>query len=123
MLLAWDAPDLDSTELDDVVRPLVDARLTYFCTYGRNCEALHDAAERAYVKKESKSDCPLDFFTMTTWHKNESLEEAVRFFKLLAIPSEPNVFAEFDRFAVAVGNPQWRKVIERVLVANERSVS
>jgi hypothetical protein len=52
---------------------------------------------------------------MTTWHANETLKRAASFFKYLAIPSEEELFANFDRFAVAVNNPARATALKRSL--------
>jgi hypothetical protein len=56
-----------------------------------------------------------DYLLMTTWHADESLEEALRFFQHLAIPAENHVLEDLDRFAVAIGNPEWNRKMERYL--------
>jgi hypothetical protein len=56
-----------------------------------------------------------DYLLMTTWHADESLEEALWFFQHLAIPAENHVLEDLDRFAVAIGNPEWNRKMERYL--------
>jgi hypothetical protein len=114
LLLAWDAPPkIDKDELADLFRPLVLERgLAYFCAWGSRCEMVHDAVDVSAVEREARRD-PLDYVTMTTRHANESLGDAVWFFRHLALPSEPHVFADFSRFAVSVGNAEWDAVIKQ----------
>ena len=52
-----------------------------------------------------------DYLLMTTWHKEDTLEEAFEFFANLAVPSEPDVFSDFERYVVTVGNPEWATTI------------
>jgi hypothetical protein len=106
LLLAWDAPEGDQTSFLGLFRPLVDKDLAYFCAWGLHCETLHDAVDMCVVEKELNTG-EADHLLMTTWHENESLEEAFEFFSDLAIPGEPHVFEDFDRFAVTVRNPGW----------------
>ena len=114
LLLAWNAPpSVEKGELADLFRPLVLERgLAYFCAWGSRCELVHDAVDISAVEQEARRD-PLDYVTMTTWHAKETLENAVWFFRHLAIPSESHVFADFSRFAVSVGNPEWDAVIRQ----------
>ena len=56
-----------------------------------------------------------DRVLMTTWHQDESLEEAFWFFNTLAVPTEAPFASEFQRFAVAIGNPGWAEAMKRAL--------
>ena len=115
LLLAWDAPKLGQDEVAELFRPLVKRGLAYFCAWGNRCEEVHDAVDRCFaqLKIEGKESDPI---LMTTWHQDESLAEAVWFFKMLAMPSESYVRAELERFAVAVGNPEWAREMESILL-------
>jgi hypothetical protein len=114
VLLAWDVPEIDQQRLVDLFRPLVDLGLAYFCAWGKRSSEVHDAVDICAVEKEIEIG-ESDYLLMTTWHADESLEEAAWFFKMLAVPSENHVFADFDRFAVAVGNPDWAHEMGRYL--------
>jgi len=114
LLLAWDAPEIDDQKLMNLFRPLVDRGLAYLCAWGRHCEAVHDAVDLCVVERELQMG-EKDYVLMTTFHLDEPIEEAIWFFKMLAIPSENHVFADFDRFAVAVGDPHWAQEMERHL--------
>ena len=52
---------------------------------------------------------------MTTWHAKDPLEKAAWYFKELAIPSEPDIFADFERYAVTIGNPEWATKMKTAL--------
>jgi hypothetical protein len=112
--LAWDAPEIEQEKLIDLFRPLVDGGLAYLCAWGDQCEAVHDAVDMCVVEKKLQAG-EADYLLMTTWHAEEPLEEATWFFKMLAIPSENHLFADFGRFAVAVGNPGWAQEMDRYL--------
>ena len=118
LLLAWDAPVLDEAQLMSILAPLLDRGLVYLCAWGARCEDVHDALDSAVVEKEIASG-ELDYVVMTSWHANESLEESVWFFFMLAIPSETFVFKDFARYAVTVGNPEYRQRIGAALLKSE----
>lgn len=99
-------PEIDQQELIALFRPLVDRGLACFSAWGDRCEEVHDAVDLCVVERELEVG-ESDYLLTNAWHANEPLEEAVWAFKMLDIPSEVDVFAEFDRFAVAVGNPNW----------------
>jgi hypothetical protein len=118
LFLAWDALALDQAQLRKWMQPLVDRGLVYFCAWGRECKALHDAVDMCDIEPQKNSGNP-DFFIMTTWHDDEPLEEALWFFQTLALPTEPPIVGNFDRFAVAVGNPQWADEMSRFFLASK----
>jgi len=105
----------------DIFRPLVNQGLAYFCAWGTKCESAHDAVDMCVVESEIESG-ESDHLLMTTWHSDETLEEALWFFKTLAIPAENQVFADFERFAVSVGNPDWESKMEQAVSALEEKV-
>jgi hypothetical protein len=106
LLIAWDAPEIDGNFLAELFAPLVSSGLAYFCAWGERCEEVHDAIDDCFIEHELEVR-EADPFLMTTWHQEESLEEAFWFFRMVAVPTENSVLANLERFAVAVGNPQW----------------
>jgi hypothetical protein len=115
LFLAWDALQMPQENLIKLFRPLVDRGLVYFCAWGNNCEAVHDAIdacdyeERAETGRAESDDSVL----MTTWHARDSLAQALWFFKVCAMPARSYDPAECARFAVAIGNPAWAAELER----------
>jgi hypothetical protein len=119
LLLAWDAPEMEHEKLAELMQPLVDRGLACFCAWGIRCEDVHDAVDLCVTDSEQEFG-DADYLVMTTWHADEPLEEALWFFRMLAIPAEGHVFEDFQRFAVAVGNPTWAAEMERALAMIER---
>lgn len=117
LLLAWNAPEMNQAKLIDLFRPIVDRGLVYFCAWGDNCEAIHDAVEQCDIQKYQEDGRALtpDSILMTTWHARESLREALWFFKVCTLPAESFAPYACDRFAVAVGNPDWAAELERAV--------
>jgi hypothetical protein len=118
MLLAWDAPEIEQDKLINLLQPLVDRGLAYFCAWGNKCSEMHDAVDLCAAKREQAFG-PADYLLMTTWHDDEPLEEALWFFEMCAIPSEDHVLADLERFAVAVGNSDWAVEMERMLAQSK----
>jgi hypothetical protein len=110
MLLAWDARESDIREFEPVALALVQLGLCYFCSWGENCELVHDVVDMCVVQREIELG-EADFLLMTTWHNKESLEEAFEFFQDLALPAETHIWPKFGRYAVAIGNPAWEALI------------
>ena len=117
LLLAWDAP-FKTQQLTSFFSPLVNRGLVYFCAWGDNCEAVHDAVDECDIEMESEARSA-DYIVMTTWHARETLREALWFFKVCAIPNDSIVPADCDRFAVAIGNPDWATEMEKALLLIE----
>jgi hypothetical protein len=80
-----------------------------FVRRSNNCEFVHDAVDQCDYQKrrEAGKEVSADSIVMTTWHARESLQEALWFFKICAMPAESSDPADCDRFAVAVGNQDW----------------
>jgi hypothetical protein len=115
LLLAWDAPEISQSELIKIFRPLVDIGMAYFCSWGKGCEEVHDAVDLADLEREREFG-ESDYFQMTTWHKNDTLADAMWFFVNCAIPAEDHVVAGWDRFAVSIGDHNWIAEMKRALV-------
>jgi hypothetical protein len=114
LLLAWDAPVVDHAQLEDWMRPVVEHGLAYFCAWGAQCEAVHDAVDRCDIAMLN-GDIREDNIIMTTWHHDESLEEALQFFANCADLTGIRGTSIFDRFAVSVGNPKWAEEMRGLL--------
>jgi hypothetical protein len=115
LLLIWDAPDFEPTDLAGVFRPLVDSGLAYLCTWGQGCEEVHDAVDLAVVQKEAEQG-ELPYVLMSTWHSDEPLGEALRFFSAEALPSDAEVFANCARYAVTVGSQEHARRLRQALL-------
>ncbi len=114
LFLAWDAPEVDRAQLEDWMRPTVEAGLAYFCAWGSRCEAVHDAVDRCDMARLEGALRP-DNIVMTTWHQNESLDDAFWFFVHCAELTATRGISEFKRFAAAVGNPRWAEEMRSYL--------
>ncbi|HEY5029677.1 MAG TPA: hypothetical protein VIK39_14800 [Candidatus Angelobacter sp.] len=54
---------------------------------------------------------------MTTWHDDETLEEALEFFATSAVPTDGYAANSGYRLVMCVGNPEWAMVARRFLKA------
>lgn len=61
-----------------VVGALIDSGCRYIVCGGVDCEEWHDDADVAFANLEATSDSEVPF-VMTTWHRNESMEDVVFF--------------------------------------------
>jgi hypothetical protein len=105
LFLAMDATDLGNDQIRKALSPLIERDLKYFCAWGPGCERVHDIADS--IRDEDRSGAQENELLMTTWHQDETLDEALDFFTLCAVPVNSAVYKGFDRVAVSVANTVW----------------
>jgi hypothetical protein len=79
-LLAWDARDVSSDKVSEFIEPLLHAGACYFVCWGQDCERVHDIIDEMVSYPENSFSVPNDSCIMTTWHADETLEDALIFF-------------------------------------------
>ena len=115
LLLAGDSPNTDPVQFAAQLRPLVDSGLVYFSAWGQGCEELHDALDEILTERDSAGNPP-PYEVMASSHVDESLGDAVWFFNTQAIPADAEVFANFARYAVAVGGEESARRLKQTLL-------
>lgn len=73
---------LNCSELTDeamfrVAEALKQKGLAYACCFGEDCERWHDGIDAADIHRLKTLAAPMDGLVMTTWHANDSVEEAL----------------------------------------------
>jgi hypothetical protein len=109
LLLACDGTALHDDEIQIALRPLFEQGLVYLCTWGPDCERIHDLAGQLTLHQLG------DDLVMTTWHKDEPLEESVWFLIYCAIPANESFVNNCDQIAVAISSQSWYQQIESAL--------
>ena len=99
-----DATALAAAELGEFCRHLLRSGCAYLCTWGPDCERVHDVMDQAVVG-ENPPDTYLGC-VMTTWHEKESLIDALEYFFDCTLP-DSNLRARrlrlgFDHFGRVV---------------------
>src|SRR5262245_21585380 len=74
-LLALDGPTFSDAQVHRLAAKLLGNGAAYVCAWGPGCERVHDLIDDAILIFES--DPTEDNVILTTWHDNESLEEAL----------------------------------------------
>ena len=69
---------------DIVSKWLIDTGCLYMMAWGQNCSLWDDSVDTANLIAFDWSEIPEDNFVMTTWHKNETLEDVFWFAKFAA---------------------------------------
>ncbi len=106
-LLAADATGTDSAAITDLGRQLLSAGCVYFCTWGPDCERVHDIFDEECFEVEP--------VIMTTWHSGETLDEALWFFAFTAFPDSRYEGTCTSALAISIGNTTWEQLIRRRL--------
>jgi hypothetical protein len=105
-LLVADTKQNDVATLSRFAESLLASGCVYFCAWGPACERAHDIMD----------ECSLDMdpVIMTTWHVDESLDEALYFFLRNAWPDE-GYSEDGSAVAITVGSAEWAAQVERRL--------
>ena len=125
LFVAADSHDTSVDAVSSFVIAALQKGAVYCCAWGPGCERFHDILDEAVVEdglreRRFVGPSPSDVI-MTTWHADESLEEALDFFTTFALPTEGFV-ADSDFLVVAcIGNPEWAVTASRVLEATRVS--
>ena len=113
-LLAWNSLHETVKAVSRVADLLLDSGCVYLCSWGLGCERVHDIMDETVVGPDP--DPGDDYCVMTTWHDNETLEEALGFFLAWTVPDE--AFRNTCRSAVVLsiaGTDDWHETIDRAL--------
>lgn len=117
LFLAVDATSLADDKLFSLVDWVMDQGAVYVCVWGAGCEHVHDVIDETIVEAivklgQMESDGTI---IMTTWHDDESLEEALWFALNSAIPASAYSESCGAVVAVSIGNEQWETRISTYL--------
>ena len=105
--VAADAVSVDSTVLAEFSRRLLRAGCVYFCAWGADCERVHDVFDGECLDVEP--------VIMTTWHSEDSLDEALWFFVSNAYPDDGYWDTTRSALAISIARPDWDEQIRRRL--------
>ena len=85
---------------------LIKSGLAYFCAWGNECEKIHDIFDEEIVSLEIEQtwETDDDNVIMTTWHKNESIKEALLFFLMNTSPTEKYYSECKSSLVLLIGN-------------------
>ncbi len=86
LLLAADYSTLTEEEISDVALLLINSGLKYILCWGNDCEKGHDAFDLGNMLWEEEN--ATENHVMSTWHNEESFEEALWFCLYNASPDD-----------------------------------
>jgi hypothetical protein len=104
-LIAWDARRASVDEISRVAVDLLRHGAVYVCSWGPDCERVHDIVDEERVGVNPSSGA--SGIVMTTWHAKESLAQAIRFALVAAWPDECYAEDCGSTLGVAIGSSLW----------------
>ncbi len=114
LFIACDFSKYSIDELSGFADSILDRAVAFVCTWGKGCEKTHDiideiAVYREVVENKSPSH------PMTTWHSDETIDEALWFALFSAFPDDSHEQEDQSTLIVVVENEQWnRQVLSRL---------
>jgi hypothetical protein len=119
LFVAADIEGNGNTAVSQFASAALNRGMVYFCSWGIGCGRFHDIVDEIVAMQEPRKDnsaavSPRDT-VMTTWHDNESLEEALNFFIGAALPTEGLILDSTFRLVLCVGHQEWANRAMRVL--------
>jgi hypothetical protein len=106
LLLAADATGWRDEDVLAAARTLVEKGLALLVAWGPDCERVHDLFDHARGPDE-----PAESVLLTTWHGDETLDEALWYFVGCAAPAEAYLETCPSWVAASISHPGWAEHI------------
>ncbi len=117
LFLACDSRNIPLSALDTFAKMALAQGAVYVCTWGPDCERVHDIFDEAIVERvldSGKAASPRSTIT-TTWHHGETLEEALDFFLTAAAPGDDYAAGCEAALVISVDNQERAVRIDNFL--------
>jgi hypothetical protein len=115
LFIAADTSDIPGVDLVDFAAALIRAGAAYICCWGPDCERFHHCFDEAdFVVNGEASDSRV---LMTTWHDDESLEDALWYALNSTIPAPAYEAGTQSVIAISIGDQGWSDRISAYLKA------
>jgi hypothetical protein len=98
VLLGCDARALRDVDILAALRQMFEQGIVYLCCWGSDCERVHDLADQLTLHQLG------DDLVLTTWHDDESLDEAIWFLIHCAEPANEKVHSKCDQVVAIVND-------------------
>lgn len=121
LFLACDIERLSDDEVYNFAEKMILFGTAYMCAWGKGCIRVDDSFDTVCVMREMNEEKQFPHI-MTTWHTNESLDEALWFALNVAYPDEKFVNSCASTLVVSVGNEEWNSHLQARL-ANLRQLN
>jgi hypothetical protein len=117
LLVAGDARGEAPEAIATIASQALAAGCVYACMWGPGCELVHDTFDAKFNELEHSAG-PV---VMTTWHEDESLEQAFTFLMRDALPSDPWIASCRASLVAVIGNVHWAAEVRRLAQSEEGS--
>lgn len=112
-LLAWDADRIPANTIASVATRLLEAGAVYVCTWGRDCERVHDVVDEVIVATDLESK---NGVIMTTWHSSEALADAIWHAMFTAFPAQAYEATCTATLGLSIGSDDYAREIREAFV-------
>jgi len=112
-LIACDSDPLTVEEIGEFAIALMERGAVYICCWGKGCERFHDIIDEIWATREMNGKygaVAKDSTLMTTWHNDQSLDEALWFSLFSAWPLDDEL-ESCSTIAITIGNEAWASSI------------
>ena len=113
LFLAMDSRNIESRQILEAAESLIPKGLAYLCAWGPDCERVHDCFDE--ILSEADPESTEADVVMTTWHDDESLEEALSYFANSAGAAANYAASCKDWIAAVIGNQDWQANVREFL--------
>jgi hypothetical protein len=114
-LLVWHADGVSTEVVSGLVEQLFNRGASYLCTWGRDCERVHDVAEETDAFP-SELASPEDAVRLTTWHTDDCLEEVVDFLLWSTVPNAYYAPTTTTSLVLCIGDDALARETRQALV-------
>jgi hypothetical protein len=111
LLVAGNARGEDPQAIRAFASKALTAGCVYACAWGPGCELVHDTFDSTFNETENSSG-PV---VMTTWHEDESLEQALNFLMRDAWPSDIWIGSCRASVVAVIANDGWAAEVRRLV--------
>lgn len=109
VLFACDAREIEDAIVYSLARSLLADGMRYFCSWGRDCERVHDLVDDVII--ENVPDETEDSVIITMWFDEKSLDEALWQFLYVAFPAKVYEKECQTELVLVIGNDEWARQI------------
>jgi hypothetical protein len=111
--VAVDASGLPDPILESFARKLLSQHAAYVCIWGPDCERVHDVVDA--VRDRDHPGGEDDAVVMTTWHADDTLDQALWFALYTACPHDQLIETCGATVCIVVGRKDWAGDIRAAL--------
>ena len=123
LFVAADINNVSTQAISDFALAALSKGMVYFCSWGPGCERFHDIVDEVVVEddlsQQKFSGPKTGDVVMTTWHAHETLEEALDFFAISAVPTDGFAPDSDFRVVICLGNSDWAAQATKFLQSAE----